>query len=135
MYHHCRHHCCHASHLQLSKELPRRSLPTLPARKLIGDNFSPNFLEKRRAGLHAYLFGIVSDPATRTSQSFLNFLDDGRHLLQQMYDQPLSLDTSMTSCSSSSSANVSNVLVQKPSYSNVQEPTTKPSVSNSTDRG
>jgi serine/threonine protein kinase len=45
-------------------------------------------LAKRRAGLHAYLLGVVDDSVVRRSVLLLEFLDDGRRVLQQAHGFP-----------------------------------------------
>ncbi|KAI9591360.1 kinase-like domain-containing protein [Syncephalis fuscata] len=91
-----------ALHAQLRKDYPQRGLPSLPARRFFGDNFSKSFLTKRRAGLHAYLLGIVDDSVIRRSVPLLEFFDDGRRVLQQAHGfQPRHLGSASSRLSTS----------------------------------
>jgi hypothetical protein len=55
---------------------PNESLK-LPPKRLLGNNFDPEFLEARRLGLHAYVRTILSSYAIATSIPVREFLTEG----------------------------------------------------------
>ena len=52
-------------HLQLMRQFPNEKLQ-LPPKRLIGNNFDPEFIESRREGLHAYIQKILMSPTLRS---------------------------------------------------------------------
>lgn len=47
------------------RQFPNEKLQ-LPPKRLIGNNFDPEFIESRREGLHAYIQKILLNPTLRS---------------------------------------------------------------------
>jgi len=60
-------------HQKLSKEFPNEKL-VLPPKKLIGNNFDPEFIENRRKGLHEYIQFVLHHPKMRSSLAVKEFI-------------------------------------------------------------
>ncbi|KCV73160.1 AGC/SGK protein kinase [Fonticula alba] len=63
-------------HASLVKLFPKENLP-LPAKRLLGNNFDPSFIEQRREGLHSYIQRVLTRPHLLHSQPVRDFLSDG----------------------------------------------------------
>ncbi|XP_037136185.1 serine/threonine-protein kinase Sgk3 [Syngnathus acus] len=57
----------------LKKQFPSLNLK-IPAKRIFGDNFEPEFIKQRRAGLHEFIKGIVSIPELCNNPDVRSFL-------------------------------------------------------------
>lgn len=57
----------------LRKQFPSMNLK-IPAKRIFGDNFDPEFIRQRRAGLHEFIKKIVSDPKLCNHPDVKSFL-------------------------------------------------------------
>jgi len=60
----------------LQNEWKGVKIPKPPARKLVGDTVSPEFVEERRLALHSYLQELCEIKEIWNSSTFISFLDD-----------------------------------------------------------
>ncbi|PWA18207.1 hypothetical protein CCH79_00004177 [Gambusia affinis] len=65
----------------LRKQFPSMNLK-IPAKRIFGDNFDPEFIKQRRAGLHEFIKRIVSNPQLSSHPDVRSFLlMDRKHQL------------------------------------------------------
>ncbi|XP_047205255.1 serine/threonine-protein kinase Sgk3 isoform X2 [Girardinichthys multiradiatus] len=57
----------------LRKQFPSMNLK-IPAKRIFGDNFDPEFIKQRRAGLHEFIKRIVSHPQLSSHEDVRSFL-------------------------------------------------------------
>ncbi|XP_015239891.1 PREDICTED: serine/threonine-protein kinase Sgk3 [Cyprinodon variegatus] len=57
----------------LKKQFPSMNLK-IPAKRIFGDNFDPEFIKQRRAGLHEFIKRIVSNPQLSSHPDVRSFL-------------------------------------------------------------
>jgi len=60
-------------HQKLVKLFPNEKL-VLPPKRLLGNNFDPEFIEQRREGLHLYIQKVLTSPLLRDSDPVKDFL-------------------------------------------------------------
>ncbi|KAJ1970207.1 Serine/threonine-protein kinase Sgk2 [Dimargaris xerosporica] len=66
----------HELHLQITKRFPHKTFPAFPPKRLLGNNFSSEFVLARREHLNRYLNAITSDPEVRSWEVVREFFSD-----------------------------------------------------------
>ncbi|KAJ1981150.1 Serine/threonine-protein kinase Sgk2 [Dimargaris verticillata] len=66
----------HELHLQITKRFPHKAFPAFPRKRLLGNNFSSEFVLARREHLNRYLNAITSDPEVRSWEVVREFFSD-----------------------------------------------------------
>lgn len=83
---------------KLKKIFPSENLK-LPGKRLLGNNFDPNFIQYRRTALHEYLQKLIAHPEISQCEVLKEFLTDNSIPRSKLIDstEPLDSDTSKNS--------------------------------------
>ncbi|KAK9719637.1 Serine/threonine-protein kinase Sgk2 [Basidiobolus ranarum] len=75
----------HKLHGELQALFPHIRLPSLPPKRLIGNNTSPSFVQSRKQRLGQYLREISEDPILCSSEPILEFFQDTTIAQESLY--------------------------------------------------